>query len=82
MKNSSSKYQKENDYYFRDIDRLVQTCNNDHHRSQNNLSNIFQLSSEQTHTIDNLVQKLEDHIASELHRFVNFKFFYFLRKFI
>jgi len=67
-RNSFPKYQKENDYYFRDIDRLSsQTYENDsRHRS----SNLFQLSTEQTNTIDNLVQKLEDHIASELDRFV------------
>ncbi len=69
-KNSFSKHQKENDYYFRDIDRLSQTYETNHYRSPNNLSNPFQLSSEQTDTIDNLVQKLEVHIASELDRFV------------
>jgi len=75
-KNSFSKYQKENDYYFRDIDRLSQVYDNDHrHRSQNSSSNPFQLSSEQTDTIDNLVQKLEVHIASELNRFVYFNFY-------
>ena len=60
MKNSFSKHQKENDFYFRDIDRLTQTHENNPHR--------LHLSSEQTDTIDNLVQKLEDHIASELDR--------------
>lgn len=64
MKTSFSKHQKENDYYFRDIDRVSQMHDNHPYRSQHS----FQLSSEQTDTIDNLVQKLEDHIASELDR--------------
>ncbi len=48
------------------------------HRPQNSSSNLFQLSSEQTNTIDNLVQKLEDHIASELDRFVHLNFLFFI----
>ena len=57
---------KENDRYFRDIDRLSQsTREGERHRSHNNQ---FSLSSEQNETIDNLVQKLEDHIATELDR--------------
>lgn len=70
-KNSFSKSQKENDFYFRDVDRLSQPYDDDYYRSQSNSSNPFHLSSEQNDTINNLVQKLEDHIASELNRFVN-----------
>jgi hypothetical protein len=57
---------KENDRYFRDVDRLSQTTReSERHRSRNN---NFSLSTEQNETIDNLVQKLEDHIATELDR--------------
>ncbi|CAF0832267.1 unnamed protein product [Rotaria sordida] len=66
-RNSFSQDQKENDHCFHDIDRLPQPYDNDHHRLQNNY-NSFHLSSEQNDTINNLVQKLEDHIASELNR--------------
>lgn len=52
---------KENDRYFRDVDRLSQTTENDRRRS-------YKLSTRQNDTIDNLVQKLEDHIATELDR--------------
>lgn len=52
---------KENDRYFRDVDRLSQTTDNDRRRS-------YKLSTRQNETIDNLVQKLEDHIATELDR--------------
>lgn len=70
--NTLSKHQKENDHYFRDVDRLCQT-NNDQHHLQNKSHHPFQLSSEQNDTIDNLVQKLESHIAFELDRFVDLK---------
>ncbi|CAF3086689.1 unnamed protein product [Rotaria socialis] len=58
LRSSLSKHRKEND-------RLSQTCEN---RSNNSSYNPFQLSSQQNDTIDNLVQKLEDHIATELDR--------------
>lgn len=54
-RSSHSKHRKE-------TERLSQTFDN---RAQNS----FQLSSQQNETIDNLVQKLEDHIATELDRF-------------
>ena len=63
-RNSQLKKQKENDHYFRDVDRLSQTHDNDRRRSQNS----YKLSTRQNETIDNLVQKLEDHIATELDR--------------
>ncbi|CAF4774033.1 unnamed protein product [Rotaria sp. Silwood1] len=68
IKNSFSKDQKENDHYFHDNDRLSQPSDTDHYRSQNSSYNPFHLSSEQNDTINNLVQKLENHIASELNR--------------
>ncbi|CAF0879357.1 unnamed protein product [Rotaria sp. Silwood1] len=57
-RSSLSKHRKESD-------RLSQTCEN---RSHNSSYNPFHLSSQQNDTIDNLVQKLEDHIATELDR--------------
>ncbi|CAF0993242.1 unnamed protein product [Rotaria sordida] len=57
-RNSFSKHRKEND-------RLSKTCES---RSHNSSYTPFQLSSQQNDTIDNLVQKLEDHIATELDR--------------
>jgi hypothetical protein len=62
-----SKHQKENNHLCQTYD------NNDQHHSQNKSHNLFQLSSQQNDTIDNLVQKLENHIAFELDRFVDFE---------
>ena len=54
-------------WIVQDNDRLSQTYDN---RSRNTSQNPFQLSTQQNDTIDNLVQKLENHIASELDRWV------------
>ncbi|CAF0814480.1 unnamed protein product [Adineta steineri] len=64
--NSLLKQEKENNYYVHDIDLLSKAY--DKYHSQNKSRKPFQLSSQQNNTIDNLVQKLENHIAYELDR--------------
>lgn len=53
------------DRFQRDRDFSINT---EQIRTPNNTINPFQLSSQQNNTIDNLVEKLENHIASELDR--------------